>query len=725
MHPRTRPRWTRGRGACTVPAVAPDVGEGPRGLDALLRPRAVAVIGASRRPGSIGAAVLRNILAHGFTGAVHPVNPSATSVQSVRAYASVLDIPDDVDLAVVVVPKAQVLPVTDDCIRKGVRGLVVLTAGFAETGAAGKALEDELRLRARAAGVRLVGPNCLGLLNTDPEVSLDATFAPTWPPAGNVSMCSQSGAVGLVILDRARELGLGIRHFVSMGNKADVSGNDLLEKWEEDPGTRVILLYLESFGNPARFLSIARRLTRRKPVLAVKSGRTGAGALAAASHTGAMAGPDAAVEALLGQAGVLRADTLEELFDAAMLLATQPVPRGGGVAIVSNAGGPAIMAADACEGHGLAVPPLGAATAEALRRILPPEASVRNPVDMIASAGPAAYERALPLILADEAVDAVLAIFVPPAGPGAEEVAAAIRRGAAGSRKPVLTCFMGIHGVPEALASLREGRLPSYAFPEAAVIALARAVRYGRWLARPEGRVPEIAGISTPKARAAAAGAPRWLGPDEVREVLAAYGIRTVGTRFARDADAAADAARALGFPVAVKLASRTITHKSEVGGVRLGLADAAAVREAVRDIGRRLAAIGRGPEMDGVVVQAMAPPGVETLVGLARDPKFGPLVAFGIGGVQVEVWRDVVYRVHPLTDADAREMVAAIRGTRLLDGFRGAPAADREALVDALLRVSRLAGEMPEVAELDVNPLVALEPGAGVVAVDARIRVG
>jgi acetyl coenzyme A synthetase (ADP forming)-like protein len=699
-------------------------------LDPLFRPRSVAVIGASRRRGTIGGELFHNLIAHEFSGAVYPVNPGASVVQSVRAYASVAEIPDPVDLAIIAVPRDAVLAAVEECGAKGVKAVVVISAGFAEVGPAGKLLQDELVGMARRHGMRLVGPNCMGVINTDAAVSLDATFASVWPPPAEVAFSSQSGALGVAILDYARELGIGVHHFISVGNKADVSGNDLLEYWENDPETRVILLYLESLGRPGRFLQIARRVARHKPIVVVKSGRTEAGARAASSHTGSLAGLDVAVDALFGQAGVIRTDTIEELFDLAMLLLNQPVPSGPRVAILTNAGGPGIMATDACESHGLTLPPLSPTTEEALRAILPPEASVRNPVDMIASASAATYNKALRLLLADDAIDAVLVLFVPPIVTEAVAVADAIRRAAIGARKPVLTCFMGIHGFPAAIAPLREGRFPSYAFPEAAAIALARAARYGRWLARPEGVVPELADISggvatALLARAGVGGAEgRWLEASETRAVLASYGIATPRASLATAATEAAQVGREIGFPVALKLASRTITHKTEFGGVLLGLEDEAAVAAGFETLRARLCAVGREGEMDGVLVQAMAPRGVETFVGMTQDPKFGPLLGFGIGGVNVEVWRDVAFRVHPLTDVDAREMLDQIRAVKLLDGFRGGPAADREALAQILLRVSRMVGDLPQIQELDINPLIALEPGKGALAVDARIRV-
>jgi acetyl coenzyme A synthetase (ADP forming)-like protein len=702
----------------------------PATLGDLLCPRSVAVVGASRRPDSIGGAVFKNLLANEFQGPVYPVNPKAEFVHSVRAFPSLDAIPGPVDLAILTVPRDSVLAAVKDCAAKGVRGLVVITAGFREIGPEGRRLEDEVAQVVRGAGMRMIGPNCLGILNTDPAVSLDATFAPTWPLAGRVAFSSQSGALGLAILDLARELGLGISTFASIGNKADVSGNDLIEYWEKDPNTDVILLYLESFGNPRRFTQIARRVARTKPILAVKSGRTGSGRRAAQSHTGALAGADLAVDALFHQAGVVRTDTIDELFDAALLLAHQPLPAGNRVAILTNAGGPGIMAADACEGAGLVLPTLDPLTDAELRTFLAPEASTRNPVDMIASARAPHFERGLGILLRDPNIDSVLVIFVPPIGTEAPDVARAILAGAHGSTKPVLTCFMGTHGIPEGLRSLRSGHVPSYAFPEAAAHALGRAVGYARWRARPESEVPKFADADPARARralaAAGAGAePVWLGPLAVSEVLAAYGLKGVPERVVHGADDAAAAAQAMGFPVAIKLVSTTITHKSDVGGVILRLADADAVRGAYTELERRLSALGKGREFEGALVQRMVTAAYEGAVGMTLDPQFGPLLMAGLGGTLLEVHKDVAFRLHPLTCHDAAEMVDSLRSRRLFDGYRAAPAADLPAFLETILRVSHLVGDLPEIVELDLNPVAVLAPGEGAVVVDARIRVG
>ena len=707
----------------------------PKTLEPLLRPRSVAVIGASRRRDAIGGAILHNLLERGFQGPVYPVNPSASHIQSVAAYPDVESIPGPVDLAIIVIPAANVLETVEACGRKGVKALVVISAGFKEVGPEGVKREEALRAAVRRHGMRLVGPNCLGILNTDPAVSMNATFSPVDAPHGRVAFSSQSGALGLAILDHAKQLDLGISQFVSIGNKADVSGNDLIEFWEQDPGTDVILLYLESFGNPTKFTQIARRVARKKPIVAVKSGRTKSGARAASSHTGSLAGSDIAVDALFHQSGVIRTDTIEELFDTALLLAYQPVPTGSRVAILTNAGGPAIMAADACESAGLTLPSLDAKTVKALRGFLPAEASVKNPVDMIASADAASYEQALRLLLADRNVDSVIVIFVPPLVTGAPDVARSILAGGAGSKKPILSCFMGSHGVPESLRSLNEGHIPSYAFPEAAARTLARAVKYGIWRGTPAGKVPSLTGIDSARARGiierAMAGGDspmageRWLEPDQLAQLLGSYGIRAVGARPAANRGEAAVVAKSVGFPVAMKVKSPDVIHKSDVGGVKLGIKSEEEAARAFDEIRAALAKAKPGARFEGATIERMAVGGVETIVGMTRDALFGPVVLFGLGGVAVELLRDVSVRVAPLTDRDAEEMVHGIRSFPLLEGYRGAPPANTESLLDLLHRVSRMVTELPEILELDLNPVLVFQGSAPCIALDARLRLG
>jgi acetyl coenzyme A synthetase (ADP forming)-like protein len=683
----------------------------------LFEPRVVAVVGASRVRGKIGAEILHNLVSHGFAGDVLAIHPTAQDIDGVRCYPRLSDVPGEVDLAVIAIPAKEVDAAVDECAAKGVKAIVVISAGFAETGDEGRRREAALVEKIRAAGIRLVGPNCMGLVNTDPMVRLDATFAPIYPPAGNVALSSQSGALGLALLDYAAKLNLGISTFVSVGNKADVSGNDLIQYWSEDPRTSVILLYLESFGNPVRFSKIARRVARKKPIVAVKSGRSAAGSRAATSHTGALAESDKVVDALFRQAGVIRTGTLEELFDVAALLAHQPVPRGRRVGILTNAGGPAILAADACEAQGLQVPPLPPSLSEKLRAFLPAEASIGNPVDMLASATPEQYQKALQLLLSDETLDSVLVIFIPPIATNAETVASAIVKGARGARKPVLATFMSAKGAPPTLASI-----PSYPFPESAAIALARAANYGEWRREPPGETPHFQNLAVAPGRAvverALARGAGWLDPSETDELLAAFGIPFAKIRMATTAEEAVAAARELGFPVAVKAVGPTILHKTDFGGVRLGLGDPAAVIAACREMKTRLQ-----DNLTDFLVQKMVPGGVEVIVGVTQDATFGPLILYGSGGTLVELLSDVAFRLLPLTDSDVAAMLDEVKGTALLRGYRGSPRADEAALKDLLLHVSALVEHCPEVREMDLNPVKVLEKGA--LTVDARVRIG
>jgi acetate---CoA ligase (ADP-forming) len=697
-------------------------------LDALLEPRSIAVIGASRRPNTIGYQILDNLLKHGFMGAVYPVNPTVSSVHSVRAYATVGDIPDPVDLAVIVVPKQHVVEVARACGAKGVKGLVVISAGFREIGGEGVERERELMEIVREFGMRLVGPNCMGVLNSAPEVSMNATFAPTMPPAGKVSFMSQSGAMGVTILDYAKEYGIGVSQFVSVGNKPDVSGNDLIEYWASDERTGVILMYVENFGNPRHFTKLAREITRKKPIIVVKSGRSLAGARAATSHTGSLSGGDVAIDALLTQSGVIRVDTVEELFDLAMAFSHQPIPRGNRVAIVTNAGGPGIIIADACEANGLQVAELSAATREKLAAHFPEEASLTNPVDMIASATPQSYRVAIQAVLSDPEIDAVIATFVPPLGIRQEDVAEAIVHVVEQqSEKPVLAVLMGREGLPQGLAELQRAGIPGYRFPESAARALGAMYRHRRWLNRPLGSIG-VAGVDAARVTAIIDGARaesrEKLTETEAMQVLEAYGIPVAPYRLATSQESVVSAATDLGYPVVLKVVAEQVIHKSDVGGVMVGIADEQQLRDAftrmMEQVPRRA---GISPDdIDGMLVQKMMGGGRETIIGLTTDPGFGSLLMFGLGGIYVEAVRDVVFRVHPVSDIDAREMVSSIRGVKLLEGIRGEPPADRAAIEDVLQRISQLATDHPAVAELDINPWLAFEHGG--IAVDGRITI-
>jgi acetate---CoA ligase (ADP-forming) len=685
-----------------------------RSLRPFFSPASVAVVGASPRRGSVGGELFRNILREDFSGVAYPVNREAQPVSGVPGFNSIEDIRGGVDLAVICLPGPAVLDAAESALRAGVKALCVISAGFAEIGREGAERQERLLALTRAYGARLVGPNCLGIAVAAPR--LNATFGPRGVPPGNVGFSSQSGALGLALLERASERGLGLSAFVSIGNKADVSSNDLLEYWEDDPDTSVVMLYLESFGNPFRFGRIARRVARKKPILAMKSGTTRAGARAATSHTAALAGSEAAVDALFVQAGVIRARTLAELIDAAVLLSTQPLPRGRRVAVLTNAGGLGILCADACEAAGLELPPLERRTQIELSGVLPREASVANPIDMLGSATARTYEDALPPVLADNRVDAVIVNFVPPVMAGADEVAAAVERAVERSEvkdKPVLAVMISEGGIPKVL--LRDPRrAAAFADPDAAASALGLAAGRAEWLRRLAGAVPFVEGIDHDRAarivaEALASSTDVWLPATPARELLEAYGVPLVPERIAGSPEEAADAAGELGLPVAVKTATPG-AHKTETGGVALGLADESEVRAAAARIGCP------------VIVQAMAAGGTELLAGVTQDPVFGPLVAFGPGGTMAELIGEAAFRIAPLTDVDALELVTTGKAGKLVRGYRGAPASDEEPLTDLLHRLSKLGEDFPEVAELDLNPVIA-GPDRCVV-VDARIRL-
>jgi acetyl coenzyme A synthetase (ADP forming)-like protein len=689
----------------------------------LLYPTSVAVIGASRNPKSIGGRLFKNILMGDFTGTLYPVNPSAPFVHSIAAYPSVTDIPGPVDLAVIVVPSQHVKQAIDECGRKGVKGIVVISAGFSEVGEA--ALEQEIVTSARRYGMRLVGPNCMGVLNTDASISLDAQFGPTFPPHGNVAMLSQSGALGLAILEQAADLGIGISTFVSLGNRADISANDLLLYWEDDPATDVVLLYMESFGNPRRFGRIARRVSKQKPVVVVKAGRSKAGARAAASHTGSLASLDVAVDALFRRSGVIRTNTLHQLFEVTTLLANQPLPAGRRVAVLTNAGGPGILAADAIEGQDLELPVFSEELQGRLGQHLSGMAAAANPVDMIASAGPEEYGACLDVLLDSDEIDAVIAIYIPTAPEGTEEIVAAIRRAVAeaDNDKTAIGVFMG------SSARVEEGaegsRLPVFPYPESAARALASAVQYREWREREEGEYPSFDNVDRTKAEAALRKALRrvgteggWLDSSEISTILGAYGIAAARERVVHSEDEAVAAGEEIGGPLAIKVIAPSALHKSDVGGVALGVIGEQAIRDAYRQV------INAVDDVEGVLIQEFVGEGHEVIVGMTEDPLFGPLIVFGLGGIFVELMQDVSFRINPLTDVDAREMLSEVRSGKLLEGYRGEAGGDLEAIEQLLLRLSLLVEHITEIAEIDLNPVKVLPPGKGAVVVDARIKV-
>jgi acetate---CoA ligase (ADP-forming) len=682
-------------------------------LRPFFEPKSVAVVGASRRRGSIGGELFRNVLAADFVGAAYPINRDGEPVGGVPAYKSIADLPESVDLAVVCLPGRLALDAAESALASGVKALCVISSGFAEVGAEGRERQVRLLDLVRAHGGRLVGPNCLGI--AVPRLGLNATFGPRPLPPGSIAFSSQSGALGLALLEKASERRLGFSSFVSIGNKADVSSNDLLEWWEDDDETELVLLYLESFGNPQKFARLAQRVARRKPVLALKSGSTEAGARAASSHTAALASSDTAVEALFRQAGVIRAGTLEELVDAAAFLSSQPLPRGRRVGVLTNAGGLGILCADACAAVGLELPELSEETRAALQPLLPDDASLANPVDLLGSATGETFEAVIPALLDDKRLDALIVLFVPPVVAGADEVAAAIHAAVDGAAtdKPVLAVLISGHGTP---AALREGgsSVASFAYPESAARALGLAAVRAEWLRRPAGTVPPAPDVDVTAARriveAALDGRSEvWLDAEATRGLLEAYGVPVVPERLVQTADEAVRAARELGLPVVLKTAAPG-AHKTEQGGIALDLRDENRVRAAAERIGAPLLA------------QPMVSGGAELLAGIVQDPVFGPLVAFGPGGVFAELIGAAAFRIAPLTDVDANELVHEGKAGRLVAGFRGARPADERALIDLLHRLSCLAQDIPEVAELDLNPVIALPDGC--VAVDARMRL-
>jgi acetyl coenzyme A synthetase (ADP forming)-like protein len=682
------------------------------GLDALFRPRSVAVIGASRRANSIGWVLLDNLISGGFAGKVFPVNPRASVLHSIKCHRSIGAIEDPIDLAVIAIPKGGVPRAIAQCAKKGVGAVVVITAGFRETGPAGARSEARIRAVARKAGMRLVGPNCMGIQNAGLDVRLNASFSRTFPQPGPVAFVSQSGAMGEAILAHADRLNLGVAMFVSMGNRADVSANDLLAYWGADPSIRCVLLYLESFGNPRHFVPIARRVSRDKAIVTVKAGRSSAGARAASSHTGSLAGADLAADALLKECGVQRVGSVEELFDVGLALSKLPLPKGPRVAVLTNAGGPAILATDALVRSGLEMAPLEPRTKRALRRILVDEASVDNPIDMVASATPSNYARALELLLADRTVDMLIVINVPVVMTdpvvGARTVFEAVR----GSMKPVVGCFMSRDEVLRAIAlEARQDWVPVYLYPESAVRALAALDERRRLLARPASIVTRF---RVPRFDAARWLQPGWLGVDARRALSSAYRIPVVAGGLARTPSEAVEIAKRVGYPVVLKISSPTVVHKSEVGGVVLDVRDEAAVRATFAGLLRDGA--------EGVIVQKMLRGGREVVLGFSADPNYGPVLMFGLGGIYVEVLKDVSFALCPLSEVRARELIREIRGWPILAGVRGQKGIDEDALVGILQRVAQIAVDHPEIVELEINPLLAFDDG--VAAVDMRARV-
>jgi len=693
-------------------------------LDGIFRPKSIAVIGASTKKGSIGREILHNLIDSEFNGKVFPVNPKASVIHSIKCYSTILDVPDAVDLAIIIVPRDHVKIALEQCGEKGVKGVVVITSGFKEIGEKGAQKELELMEIIRKYDMRMVGPNCFGVLNTDTDFSMNATFSKTKPLVGKVGFMSQSGALGEAILDYASQIKLGFSMFASVGNKADISGNNLLQYWRDDPNTEIILLYLENFGDPYRFTKIARSVTRKKPVIAVKAGRTAAGAKAISSHTGVLAGMDIGTDALFSQCGVLRVSSVDELFDVALALSNQDLPKGDRIAIITNAGGPGILAADAIESLGMQMAVFENKTLKHLRDNLPEVAAVNNPVDVIASGGPDSYREAMDAVLSDKNVDAVIVIFVPPIVVDHRAVIEAIVEMIEKHKnnKTVLGCFMSAPELISGSEELTKHHIPIYTFPESAAKAMSAMVRYRKWIERPEGKTIEFEVNKAEVKRIlndAAKSKKKIIVGDEALSILNAYGVEVAKSVKAKTQADIKKAVSKLKFPLVMKIDDPDVTHKTDVGGVMADLRDQNEVIDALEVMKSKFGRSKRG--FAGVVLQEMVKGGVETIIGMNYDPSFGPLMMFGLGGIYVEVMKDVAFKVHPLTDFDAKEMIQSIKGYPLLTGFRGTAPVNLKVLEKTLLRISQLFSDFPIFESFDVNPFIVTTKGEKSRAVDAR----
>jgi acetyl coenzyme A synthetase (ADP forming)-like protein len=695
-------------------------------LETFFNPKSVAVVGASRAPEKLGHAVLANLQEGGFPGQLYPINPKAGEILGLPAFASVLDIPGPVDLAVIVIPYSFVPAALEECGQKGIPAVVVISAGFREAGREGLERERELIDITKKYNMRLIGPNCLGVIDTG--APLNASFAAGMPPGGPIAFMSQSGALGTAVLDMAMAGRIGFSKFVSLGNKADVSEIDLLEAWGDGEDSRVILIYVEGVPDGQKFIQVARQVTRHKPVVAIKSGVTASGSRAVSSHTGSLAGSEAAYKAAFRQAGIIRAPSMESLFDYARAFAYQPLLNGNYVGIVTNAGGPGILATDALERAGLTIPRLSSETVEALTDYLPGAASVANPVDVLGDALADRYEKAIHVVLADPRVDGLIVIVTPQAMTEIEETAHAVGRMARESDKPVLGCFMGEARIKAGIDVLWQYGVPNYPFPERAANALAAMRDYRRERERPVvevkqsvtciPRVRELFDRVRSEGRVSIGDAEAWT-------ILECYGFTIPQSRLVETPEEAVEVAEEIGYPVVLKLASPDILHKTDVGGVKLNLGSPGDVQDAFDLIVYRAGRYVPGARIWGCQVQQMSPPGREVLIGMSRDPQFGPLVAFGLGGIYVEALKDVAFRVAPFSRQEADEMIREIRSYPLLEGVRGEPPADHEAMVDALLRISQLVTDFPEIVELDINPLMVFDEGRGAMALDMRLVLG
>ena len=695
-------------------------------LNNFFNPQSIAVIGASRTPGKVGYDILKNIIQYGYEGAVYPINPSAGEILGRKSYPSLQDVPGKVDLAVVVVPSKNVLDVIGQCGAKGIDSAIVITAGFRESGVEGSKLEAELISKAKEAGVRFIGPNCLGMIDTHSKVN--ASFAAGMPAKGSIGFFSQSGALCLAILDRALPDEIGFSKFISMGNKADISDIDIMLALAEDDNTKVILGYIEGVGDGRKFMEVAAKVSRKKPVIILKSGITSSGAKAASSHTGALAGREAAFDAAFKQSGIIRVHTINELFNYAVAFANQPLPKGPNIAIITNSGGPGILAADACDKAGLQLIPLHKELVDELRTFLPPVASFYNPIDILGDSGADRYEKALNTALKDERINGFMVLLTPTATVNVEETAMAIANISKSIDRPILTSFMGKKSIETAAKTLTKYGVPNYSYPEEAVSSMDAMYRYHLWINRPEKTYPKFGGMKE-NAVEVFENARREnrdrLAELEVHDVLNAYGFPQPRSLFGRTSEEAVAAAKGIGYPVVMKIISPQIVHKSDIGGVRVNLKNKKDVENAFFDITTHVKNIMPTAHIYGVLIQEMVPKGKEIIMGITKDPQFGHMIMFGLGGIYVEVLKDISFRIVPLSQEDAHEMIRETRTFPLLRGVRGEAEADIEAIEKSLLVLSQMAVDFPQIIEADINPLLVQQRGQGVVAIDARFTIG
>lgn len=696
-------------------------------LDKIMRPKAIAVIGASTKPHTIGSDIMKRLQEYKFTGKIYPVNPKGGVIEGIEAYTSVSEIPGEVDLAIIIIPAKFVNQTLDECNAKGIKGICVISAGFKESGAEGAQMEKDLVAKLEEHGMRCVGPNCLGVVNTHPDIRMDGCFAESLPERGHIGFVSQSGALGGGILNILKDLNLGFAQFISIGNQADINAETAIEYWENEDDVEQILLYMESIANPTNFRKLATRVSKKKPILALKAGRSAAGASAASSHTGSLAGADKAANALLMQSGVIREYSLKNLFSTAKVFANCPIPKGDRVAIITNSGGPGIMATDAVCEYGLQMAQISDETKDKLRSFLPAAASVKNPIDMIASAPIEHYKQTLETVIAEKNVDMVIVIYLPFLGLKDIDVAKALMEiKAQHPEKPVLGVFMTTSEFFTNLSNM-EVNMPFFMYAEEAADGLNRLNQQRLWMARPEGKMPSYnvdkAKVETIIKQSLAEGRDQLTTLESI-DVLDAYGIRACKYGLATNEEEVAKLGNDIGYPVVMKMTSKTTSHKTDVGGVRVNIQSEEDLRAQYQDLMAKLKEKGLLEGLEGVIIQEMVKGNREMVCGIATDPQYGPMMMFGLGGVFIEVLKDVTFRMAPLTDLDASEMIKSVKSYKLLEGARGTKPAQIDQIEETLLRLSQLVSDFKFIDELDINPLLISEKTGEGIAVDGRIKV-